>query len=65
MKRDENRIYRKIPESAKEYNEMRGYDEGFMDGYSQAMYDMQSEEMQEIVRKQLMKLEERGGKYGI
>lgn len=60
MKRDENCIYRKIPESAKEYLEMRGYEEGFMDGYAQAMFDMQSEEMQEIIKNHLIQRERRG-----
>lgn len=39
MKRDEKQKYRQIPETAEEQMSMNGYDQGFQDGYMQALYD--------------------------
>lgn len=39
MKRDEKQKYRWIPETAEEHISMSGYDQGFNDGYLQALYD--------------------------
>lgn len=54
MKRDEKRKYRQIPETAEEQMSMIGYDEGFIDGYLQALYDNLPEDM----KKDLDKIEE-------
>lgn len=45
MKRDEKRKYRLIPETAEEQMSMIGYDQGFNDGYVQALYDNMPEDM--------------------
>ena len=44
MKRDEEQKYRQIPETVEEYMSMSGYDQGFQDGYLQALYDNMPEE---------------------
>lgn len=45
MKRDEKQKYRQIPETAEEQMSMIGYDNGFIDGYLQALYDNLPEDM--------------------
>lgn len=54
MKRDEKHKYRQIPETAEEQMSMIGYDEGFIDGYLQALYD----NLPEDTKKDLDKIEE-------
>ena len=54
MKRDEMQKYRQIPETAEEQMSMIGYDEGFIDGYLQALYDNLPEDM----KKDLDKIED-------
>jgi hypothetical protein len=54
MKRDEKQKYRQIPETAEEQMSMIGYDEGFIDGYLQALYD----NLPEDTKKDLDKIEE-------
>ena len=44
MKRDEKQKYRWISETVEEHMSMRGYDQGFNDGYLQACYDHMPEE---------------------
>lgn len=54
MKRDEKQKYRQIPETAEEQMSMTGYDQGFNDGYAQALYD----NMPEDTKKEFDKIEE-------
>lgn len=54
MKRDEKQKYRQIPETAEEQMSMSGYDQGFNDGYAQALYD----NMPEDTKKEFDKIEE-------
>ena len=54
MKRDEKQKYRQIPETVEEYMSMSGYDQGFQDGYLQALYD----NMPEGMKKDLDKIED-------
>lgn len=54
MKCDKKQKYRKIPETVEEQMSMIGYDEGFIDGYLQALYDNLPEDM----KKDLDKIEE-------
>lgn len=44
MKRDEKQKYRQIPETAEEQMSMIGYNQGFNDGYAQALYDNMPED---------------------
>ncbi len=54
MKHDEKQKYRCIPETAEEQISMLGYDQGFNDGYAQALYD----NMPEDTKKEFDKIEE-------
>ena len=54
MKYDDKQKYRQIPETAEEQMSMIGYNQGFNDGYAQALYD----NMQEDTKKEFDKIEE-------
>lgn len=54
MKHDEKQKYRCIPETAEEQMSMSGYDQGFNDGYLQALYD----NLPEDTKKEFDKIEE-------